>query len=126
MSPGFSVKRHAAMASLAIPGHRNPLTRSISWGVRLYLDEGSHVGLHGKPFWYGGLLNIFNTVEGQELRPNDNWDNLEQSKTKFREFYSHMSSEPSGGLDQPVFSPLRIYPSMVLGSEFRTRRQSGA
>jgi hypothetical protein len=76
-----------------------------SWGVRLYLDEGSHVGLHGKPFWYGGLLNIFNTIEGQELRPNDNWDNLEESKAKFREFYSHMSSEPSGGLISLYFHP---------------------
>jgi len=75
------------------------------WGVRLYLDEGSHVGLHGKPFWYGGLLNIFNTVEGQELRPNDNWDNLEQSKAKFREIYTRMSSEPHGGLISLYFHP---------------------
>ena len=75
------------------------------WGVRIYLDEGSQVGLNGKPFWYGGLLNIFNTSEGQELRPNDNWDNLEQSKTKFREFYTRMSSEPHGGLISLYFHP---------------------
>jgi hypothetical protein len=76
-----------------------------SWGVGLYLDEASHVGLNGKPFWYGGLLNIFNTVEGQELRPNDNWDNLEQSKAKFREFYARMSSERTGGLISLYFHP---------------------
>jgi hypothetical protein len=75
------------------------------WGVRLYLDEGSHVGLHGAPFWYGGLLNIFNTVEGQELRPNDNWDNVEQSKAKFREIYARMSSEQHGGLISLYFHP---------------------
>ena len=75
------------------------------WGVRLYLDEGSHVGLDGKPFWYGGLLNIFNTVEGQQLRPNDNWDNLEQSKVKFREFYARMSSAPQSGLISLYFHP---------------------
>ena len=68
--------------------------------MKLYLDEGSHVGLDGKPFWYGGLLNIFNTVEGQELRPNDKWDNVEQSKAKFREFYARMSSARQGGLIQ--------------------------
>ena len=75
------------------------------WGVRLYLDEGSHVGLDDQPFWYGGLLNIFNTVEGQELRPNDNWDNLEQSKAKFRQFYARMSWARQGGLISLYFHP---------------------
>ena len=75
------------------------------WGIRVYLDEGFQVGLDGKPFWYGGLLNIFNTVEGQELRPNDNWDNLERSKARFREFYLRMSSEPQGGLISLYFHP---------------------
>lgn len=30
------------------------------WGIQLYLDECKHVGLHGEPFWYGGLLNVLN------------------------------------------------------------------
>jgi hypothetical protein len=76
-----------------------------SWGVRLYLDEGLHVGLDGKPFWYGGVLNIFNTVEGEQLRPNENWDNLEQSKANFRQFYAKMSSQPGGGLISLYFHP---------------------
>ena len=76
-----------------------------SWGVQLYLDEGSQVGLDGKPFWYGGLLNIFNTVDGDKLRPNDNWDNLEQSKANFREIYTRMSSQPGGGLISLYFHP---------------------
>jgi len=76
-----------------------------SWGVRLYLDEGSQVGLNGKPFWYGGLLNIFNTTEGERLRPDDKWDNLEQSKANFREIYAAMSSDPHGGLISLYFHP---------------------
>lgn len=28
-----------------------------NWGILLYLDETSHVGLDGKPFWYCGVLN---------------------------------------------------------------------
>jgi hypothetical protein len=76
-----------------------------SWGVKLYLDEGSHVGLDGKPFWYGGVLNIFNTVEGEQLRPNENWDNLEHSEAKFREFYAHMSSQSGEGLISLYFHP---------------------
>lgn len=75
------------------------------WGVRLYLDEGTQVGLDGKPFWYGGLLNIFNTTEGEQLRPNEKWDNLEQSKAKFREIYGRMSADPSGGLISLYFHP---------------------
>ena len=76
-----------------------------SWGVKLYLDEGSQVGLDGKPFWYGGLLNIFNTAEGERLRPNANWDNLEQSKANFQEIYTRMSSKAGGGLISLYFHP---------------------
>jgi hypothetical protein len=75
------------------------------WGVELYLDEGAQVGLEGKPFWYGGLLNIFNTREGEQLRPNQNWDNLEQSKANFRQIYARMSAQPSGGLISLYFHP---------------------
>jgi hypothetical protein len=75
------------------------------WGVKLYLDEGTQIGLDGKPFWYGGLLNIFNTKEGEQLRPNEKWDNLEQSKAKFREIYTRMSADPSGGLVSLYFHP---------------------
>lgn len=76
-----------------------------NWGVRVYLDEGAQVGLDGRPFWYGGLLNIFNTAEGEKLRPNENWDNLEQSKANFRNFYARMSSQPHGGLISLYFHP---------------------
>jgi hypothetical protein len=75
-----------------------------SWGVGLYLDEAEHVGLNGQPFYYGGLLNIFNTKEGQQLRPNEDWSNLEQSKAKFRKFYEQMSSN-GGGLISIYFHP---------------------
>jgi hypothetical protein len=75
-----------------------------SWGVGLYLDEAEHVGLHGQPFYYGGLLNIFNTKEGPQLRPNDDWTNLDESKTKFREFYERMDAS-SGGLISLYFHP---------------------
>lgn len=75
-----------------------------SWGVSLYLDEAEHVGLNGQPFYYGGLLNIFNTREGQQLRPNEEWNNLEESKARFRQFYEQMSSN-GGGLISIYFHP---------------------
>src|SRR6266699_802351 len=28
-------------------------------GVPCYVDEGTHIGLEGKPFWYAGALNVY-------------------------------------------------------------------
>jgi peptidoglycan/xylan/chitin deacetylase (PgdA/CDA1 family) len=76
------------------------------WGVGVYLDEGSHVGLNGKPFWYGGILNIFNTKEGPQLRSDDywHWPSVNQAKAKFEKFYRRMASE-SGGIISLYFHP---------------------
>jgi len=52
-------------------------------GIRLYLDEGSQVGLNGRPFWYGGVLYVFNMGPNSlraSLDPKDPIDNA------FREF----------------------------------------
>jgi hypothetical protein len=75
------------------------------WGVRVYLDEGKQVGLRGQPFWYGGLLNIFNTREGDQLRPDDHWSNLDIAKTRFQDFYETMTARKAGGLISICFHP---------------------
>ena len=36
----------------------NPALRRM--GIRVYMDDGKQVGLDDQPFWYGGLLYIFN------------------------------------------------------------------
>jgi hypothetical protein len=88
-----------------------------SWGVGLYLDEAEHVGLNGQPFYYGGLLNIFNTKEGPQLRPNGDWTNLEESKTKFRQFYEQMISN-GGGLISLYFHPCEFIHSQFWDMNF--------
>jgi hypothetical protein len=88
-----------------------------SWGVGLYLDEAEHVGLDGQPFYYGGLLNIFNTKEGPQLRPNEDWSNLEESKAKFRGFYEQMSSK-GGGLISLYFHPCEFIHSQFWDMNF--------
>jgi hypothetical protein len=75
------------------------------WGVKVYLDEGDQVGLNGKPFWYGGLLNIFNTSEGAKLHPNQDWSNLAEVRARFQEFYLRMTSRPEGGIISFYFHP---------------------
>jgi hypothetical protein len=75
------------------------------WGVRVYLDEGKQVGLRGRPFWYGGLLNIFNTRDGEQLRPDETWSNLDSAKIHFQDTYVAMTSRKSGGLISMMFHP---------------------
>jgi hypothetical protein len=77
----------------------------LKWGVRVYLDEGKQVGLKGRPFWYGGLLNIFNTQEGEQLRPDESWSNLDMAKAKFQDFYFRMTSRKEGGVISLPFHP---------------------
>lgn len=74
------------------------------WGVNVYLDESGQVGLDGKPFYYGGLLNIFNTREGGQLRANHDWSNLEDAKAKFKGYREKMTAE-GGGIISIFFHP---------------------
>jgi hypothetical protein len=109
--PGFDDLRRifgTAPTCYGQPGNSwapQPYAALKKWGVRVYLDEAPHVGLDGKPFWYGGLLNIFNTKEGPQLRPSDDWSNLDEAKAKFQEFYTRLSSQPGGGLISLYFHP---------------------
>jgi len=82
-----------------------PFAALKKWGVRVYLDEGQHVSLKGKPFWYGGLLNIFDIKEGSQLRPNADWSNLDQAKARFQEFYMRMTARREGGVISLFFHP---------------------
>lgn len=75
-----------------------------SWGVKVYLDDARQVGLDGKPFWYGGLLNIFNLRYGTELHSNDEWSNLPQAKTDFAAAYKDLLSQ-GGGVVSIYFHP---------------------
>jgi len=75
------------------------------WGIRVYLDDGKQVGLRGRPFWYGGLLNIFNLREGEELRPDDAWSNLDTVKVRFQDAYDRISSRKAGGVISIYFHP---------------------
>ena len=74
-----------------------------SWGVKVYLDSGPHVGLEGKPFWYGGLLNIFNIKAGADIRSNLDWSQLEQAEARFKATYAELS--PAGGVVSIYFHP---------------------
>jgi hypothetical protein len=78
------------------------------WGVHVYLDDGPQVQLNGKPFWFGGLLNIFGIEAGRQLEPNDDWSNLESAKDYFKNAQAQMSQQPSGGLVSFMFHPTQF------------------
>jgi peptidoglycan/xylan/chitin deacetylase (PgdA/CDA1 family) len=75
------------------------------WGVHVYLDDGRQVGLDGRPFWYGGLLNIYNIRDGAKLRPNDDWSNLADAKAEFQDIHLRLTSKRQGGLVSLYFHP---------------------
>jgi hypothetical protein len=78
------------------------------WGVHVYLDDGLQVQLNGKPFWYGGLLNIFGIEAGRQLEPNDDWSNLDEAKSYFRNLSAQLSQQPGGGLVSFMFHPTQL------------------
>jgi peptidoglycan/xylan/chitin deacetylase (PgdA/CDA1 family) len=75
------------------------------WGVRVYLDDGKQLGLDGRPFWYGGLLNIFNIRDGNQLRPDATWSNLSDAKANFQDIHMRLNSKRQGGLISLYFHP---------------------
>jgi hypothetical protein len=79
-----------------------------NWGMHVYLDDGQQVGLDGKPFWYGGLLNIFGIEAGRGLEQNDDWSNLESAKDNFKKLHAKLSAQPAGGLVSFMFHPTQF------------------
>ena len=75
------------------------------WGVNVYIDEAPDIGLDGKPFWYAGILNIFNTTYGFKLRPNDDFSNLADVKALFQKVYTETASQTGGGIISVHFHP---------------------
>ena len=73
-------------------------------GIHVYLDDGDQVGLDGKPFWYGGILNIYDMKYIGGFRPNHDWTNVEVVKANFKKAYTALSQN-GGGLISIYFHP---------------------
>jgi len=73
-------------------------------GIHVYLDDGDQVGLDGKPYWYGGILNIYDMKYINDFRPNDDWTNVEQVKANFKKAYAALHRS-GGGLISIYFHP---------------------
>jgi hypothetical protein len=65
-------------------------------GIPVYLDEGSQVGLNDQPFWFGGLLHIYNMGRFQLRAPLDGDEPVAKSNERFERAAAELVSHGGG------------------------------
>src|SRR5262249_22811565 len=73
-------------------------------GVVCYVDEGSHVGLGGQPFWYAGALNVYQMARNLTRMELHNPAAAEPAKQKVAAIAQRLRSE-GGGLISIFYHP---------------------
>ncbi len=76
------------------------------WGVGIYLDVGPHVGLAGKPFYYCGLLNLFNLTATTRCELGGEAD-LDAAQKRFFDLRQSLSAE-GGGFISIYYHPCEL------------------
>src|SRR4051812_1815626 len=69
-----------------------------------YLDEGSHVGMPGKPFWYAGGINVYHMGDNVTRMDLHEPGGLEVGKEKFSKIAERLRTE-GGGLISIFYHP---------------------
>ncbi|MGA2256140.1 MAG: hypothetical protein ABSG53_15945, partial [Thermoguttaceae bacterium] len=70
----------------------------------VYLDEGSHVGLRGKPFWYAGALNAYGMGANFTRMDLYNANGLERANTEVTAITQRLAAD-GGGLVSICYHP---------------------
>lgn len=65
------------------------------WKIPVYLDDGPHVSLDGRPFYYAGILTFFSLTHTLRTELGGKED-LEQAKTEFQEAYQELRGNGGG------------------------------
>ena len=73
------------------------------WGMKVYLDAGQHVGLDGKPFYYCGLLNIYQ-IANMPRADLKNPSALPEAEERFAAARKQLLAE-GGGLVSIIYHP---------------------
>lgn len=60
------------------------------WGIDVYLDAHDHVTLNGRPFWYGGLLNLTDLTGIMRMELEEG--GLERAKHQFDELCNRLTA----------------------------------
>jgi hypothetical protein len=75
-----------------------------NWGILLYLDETSHVGLNGEPFWYCGILNVLNLDWRVTRTGLGGEEELKDGCRRFDEVHARLLKE-GGGIISIYYHP---------------------
>ncbi|MCS7023907.1 MAG: hypothetical protein NZV14_03850 [Bryobacteraceae bacterium] len=73
-------------------------------GIPVYMDEGSHIGLHDQPFWYGGILYCFRLNRNVVRAELDDERQALQARTQFDEALRRLR-QAGGGVIQTYYHP---------------------
>src|ERR1051325_9058691 len=65
-------------------------------GVPCYVDEGTHVGLQGKPFWFAGALNVYHMERNYTRMELHDPAAVEPGKKKFTAIAERLREEGGG------------------------------
>lgn len=66
------------------------------FGIPVYLDEGDQVGIGEQPYWYGGLLNVYNMGQYQLRASLDDEAALPQALEKFDRAAEQLAAKGDG------------------------------
>ena len=90
----------------------------LRMGIQVYLDEGSQVGIGDQPFWFGGMLNVFNM--GRNLiRPSlDDPAKLGETLQRFDRAVDELRAH-GGGLISTYYHPTEFVTSKFWDLNFQ-------
>ena len=88
------------------------------WKIPVYLDDGPHVNLDGRPFYYAGILTFFSLTHTLRTELGGT-DDLEQAKTEFQEAYQQLEGN-GGGVISIYYHPCEfVHEEFWDGTNFR-------
>ncbi len=65
-------------------------------GIDMYLDEADHVGIDDRPFYYGGMLNVFRMRSNRTRMDLDGGGSLEAGRAAFTKIRERLRGEGGG------------------------------
>jgi hypothetical protein len=74
-------------------------------GTPCYVDEGQHIGLDHKPFWYAGALNVYYMGPNYTRMELHDPAAVEPAKQKVSEIARRLQTEDKGGLISIFYHP---------------------
>ncbi len=74
-------------------------------GIPCYVDEGEHVGLDQKPFWYAGALNVYHMGQNYTRMELHDPAAVEPAKQRFAAIARRLRDQDGGGLVSIYYHP---------------------